>query len=686
MSLAYAVEEPPQRHSAVNSLDELVKKTAVVLDDEIEFANFFKSVLELKGYEVLVYTSVKEAKQALVNFNPSVAFVDLNLEDDSGLNYIKALREVSKGTAVIGMSGYDSSSADPIAQEFHEIVDASMLKPFKLREVPAIIEEAMAKADKRFNQVGTDNPYLNGDTPSPKTRSYLGRVIDGQLHDIKNRYGVVTGNVEVVEALINRNSTYQLLSDNHPYKQRMSGLVDTLHSFSDHLLGAELTRELNSEMSTKEMANIIYQDLDNEIGGMESAYQEFFGMVREPEFLRMLDEEEMSKLSSYLDRINIAFDRTRQEIQALEEYEGPGFNPELFYVPDLMQRIGVNLKSFVAGDFELSVSNFSSRHVSVDYDQLFNAFVNLAKNSAETPGEGKRIVEITAHDEYGSKYPRVIFGCHDNGDGFSDEALIKLGKERYSSKERGQGIGLGDLFATTEDLYGGQVVLANSDDTARLYGKSATEDFGTLPIREKGGSVLMYLPSEQDHISGVAEYAARAREENSADWLYGFAASVFRREITPEYRREQNELHGSQGQIRINEKPEIVNAMSDYVLRIITDDLVHPYDPSSESNWFRELVGEGMLARDSWMINDRLSELFEGRKPDDYLPTEFLSRIGSRIEKLGSAIEQLGTKAENYFPDANCIREAYGSDMGGLSSLATGIYFYTAGLQKREAA
>ncbi len=78
----------------------------LVIDDDTSFCVMLKTFLQKKGYEVTNAFTAKEAEDAIKNQVFDVVLTDIRLPDSDGIQILKSIKEVSKKTQVILMTGY----------------------------------------------------------------------------------------------------------------------------------------------------------------------------------------------------------------------------------------------------------------------------------------------------------------------------------------------------------------------------------------------------------------------------------------------------------------------------------------------------------------------------------------------------------------------------------------------------
>ena len=83
----------------------------LIIDDDPRLRKTLSDILAAKGYEPTVTATGKEALDSVGKKKPDVALIDLRLEDMSGLDVIKSIRECSPDTECILITGHASQAS-----------------------------------------------------------------------------------------------------------------------------------------------------------------------------------------------------------------------------------------------------------------------------------------------------------------------------------------------------------------------------------------------------------------------------------------------------------------------------------------------------------------------------------------------------------------------------------------------
>ena len=117
-------------------------KKILIVDDEMGILEEVRDYLIEEGFEVLATDTGKEGIIYLSNFKPDLMLLDMKLPDMSGIEVLKACRQVSTPTKVIVATGYVDQKLIDEAEKLGR--DAFMQKPFNLEHLRAEIDRLLA--------------------------------------------------------------------------------------------------------------------------------------------------------------------------------------------------------------------------------------------------------------------------------------------------------------------------------------------------------------------------------------------------------------------------------------------------------------------------------------------------------------------------------------------------------------
>jgi len=116
------------------------KNTILIIDDDEQIARSCEEYLSEQGYDVDCAREPEEAQALLAHFPYSVVITDLRLSKlgFDGLALVKHIREMSLGTRIIVLTGYNWPELR--AEAAAHRVDAFVRKPMRLAELAETVE------------------------------------------------------------------------------------------------------------------------------------------------------------------------------------------------------------------------------------------------------------------------------------------------------------------------------------------------------------------------------------------------------------------------------------------------------------------------------------------------------------------------------------------------------------------
>ncbi len=111
----------------------------LVVDDEVEVANFLCVFLKRLGLTSEKANSGKEALEIFIKYKPEWVFLDIKIPDMDGLTLLRKMKELDPNIKAIMITGKD----DAAAQNEARLLGASdyIIKPMDLEEMRTIIEK-----------------------------------------------------------------------------------------------------------------------------------------------------------------------------------------------------------------------------------------------------------------------------------------------------------------------------------------------------------------------------------------------------------------------------------------------------------------------------------------------------------------------------------------------------------------
>lgn len=85
-------------------------ESILILDDDVTFAETLARSFSRKGYRSFVALTICQARDNLIKHTPDFAVVDLKIKQESGLQFLPLVSELSPTTRTLILTGYSSIS------------------------------------------------------------------------------------------------------------------------------------------------------------------------------------------------------------------------------------------------------------------------------------------------------------------------------------------------------------------------------------------------------------------------------------------------------------------------------------------------------------------------------------------------------------------------------------------------
>ena len=110
----------------------------LIIDDEKDLCYLLQTICQEKGLNTLIANNLKEATINLRK-KPDLIFLDHNLPDGSGLEFIHTIREHTKDSFVVMMTAQSSDSFQK--EVLQSGINYFLVKPFDLSSVINLIDK-----------------------------------------------------------------------------------------------------------------------------------------------------------------------------------------------------------------------------------------------------------------------------------------------------------------------------------------------------------------------------------------------------------------------------------------------------------------------------------------------------------------------------------------------------------------
>ncbi len=118
-------------------------RRVLVVDDDADFADSLRDLLESRGYAVETANGSDHALKLQEAFDPEVALLDIRLERASGVDLAAELKQRRPNLICIMITAY--AEIDSAVESLRAGADDYLRKPFQPAELFATLDRAFAK-------------------------------------------------------------------------------------------------------------------------------------------------------------------------------------------------------------------------------------------------------------------------------------------------------------------------------------------------------------------------------------------------------------------------------------------------------------------------------------------------------------------------------------------------------------
>ena len=115
---------------------------ALIIDDELDTCLLLSGILIRNNLEPYCITTLSEIERALENYRPAIIFLDNNLPDGLGMQYIAKIKMAYPKVKIVMITANDSNVIKDIALE--KGADLFLGKPFTIHAINAAVNKLFA--------------------------------------------------------------------------------------------------------------------------------------------------------------------------------------------------------------------------------------------------------------------------------------------------------------------------------------------------------------------------------------------------------------------------------------------------------------------------------------------------------------------------------------------------------------
>ena len=115
----------------------------LIVDDEIDIREFAKSFFKKRNIDVITASGGKQALELITAQNPDLVLLDVRMEEMTGVDVLKILRQTNQTTKVIMVSGVEDEETIREAKSLGIV--GYIHKPLVLEELEKIVLSELNK-------------------------------------------------------------------------------------------------------------------------------------------------------------------------------------------------------------------------------------------------------------------------------------------------------------------------------------------------------------------------------------------------------------------------------------------------------------------------------------------------------------------------------------------------------------
>lgn len=124
------------------------KPQLLIVDDELDIAEFISDLAQDMGFDVKITTSAEEFQQIFNSTSPAGIIMDIVMPKMDGNELLKWIAEQNRFTPIILMSGYAGKylqATKILGEAYGAIVIGALEKPFRAHDIEPLMQDILNK-------------------------------------------------------------------------------------------------------------------------------------------------------------------------------------------------------------------------------------------------------------------------------------------------------------------------------------------------------------------------------------------------------------------------------------------------------------------------------------------------------------------------------------------------------------
>ena len=464
------------------------KKNILIVDDDPRLRKTLSDVFKAKGYTPITAATGKEALDKVREEGPALALIDLKLEDMSGLEVLRGIKECSPGTECIVITGHASQESAIEAVNlgaYSYVRKPSDMEQLLLTMQRAIekreAEEELRESEERYRTlvdnsrdailmldnerkiVSCNQAFLDlfGYKKNEVEEESI-RIIhqsDDSFHSFgKTVYPVIekSGSVMLEWEFIRKDGTIisveTVVSAIKSSDGSITGYVSVPRNITHRKKEEEEKKKLESQLIQSQKMEAI----GRLAGGIAHDFNNLLTTIIGYTELMLMQVDKDSPLRTGMEEIKKASDRAANLTSQLLAFSRKQMiQPVVLNINYPLAEMDKMLRRLIGEDIDLvTILEPELWKVKFDPGQVDQMVINLAVNAKDAMPEGGKLTIETANLDLDEAYARqhgvelkpgpfVMVAVSDTGMGLDEEIQSHIFEPFFTTKETGKGTGLG---------------------------------------------------------------------------------------------------------------------------------------------------------------------------------------------------------------------------------------------------
>jgi len=124
--------------------------TILIVDDDPDLCHLLGGILKTRKFEVGIAPDLKSATDCIEQIKPALIFLDHNLPDGTGIDFIKTINNLNKEIKVVVMTADSTPGIEKKA--LNQGADHFLVKPFTYAIINRLVDELLGGEKQQSTQ------------------------------------------------------------------------------------------------------------------------------------------------------------------------------------------------------------------------------------------------------------------------------------------------------------------------------------------------------------------------------------------------------------------------------------------------------------------------------------------------------------------------------------------------------